>query len=65
MHGRAARIIHRLDWNFSSHDVILKTGWKTLMDAYKQKLLITFYKCSNNEAPEKLCRNIMEKKIKI
>ena len=34
------------------------------MDTYKQRLLITFYKCSNNEAPEKLCRNIMETKNK-
>ena len=64
MHARAARIIHRLDWNLSSHDVMLKTDWKTLMDTYKQRLLITFYKCSNNEAPEKLCRNIMGTKNK-
>ena len=26
MHATAARIIHRLDWNLSSHDVMLKTG---------------------------------------
>ena len=31
---------------------------------YKQRLFITFCKCSNNEAPEKLCRNIMEMKNK-
>ena len=42
MHAKAARITHRLDWNLSSHDVMLKTGWKTLMDTYKQRLLITF-----------------------
>ena len=64
IHAKAARIIHRLDWNLSSHDVMLKTGRKTLMDTYKQRLLITFYVCSNNEAPEKLCRNIMETKNK-
>ena len=27
MHARAAHVIHRLDWNFSNHDVMLKTGW--------------------------------------
>ena len=31
MHARAARIVHGLDWNMETEQVLAKTNWKTLL----------------------------------
>ena len=61
LHTRAAHIIYRLNWDIPSHEVIDKTGWKTLSSTYKQRVLSTVHKCCYGEAPTRSEYNYKER----
>ena len=61
MHARAARIVHGLDWNMPTEQVLAKTNWKTLESTYKLRPLCLAHKCYNGQAPKQICEPMIMK----
>ena len=61
MHARAARIVHGLDWNMQTEQVLAKTNWKTLESTYKLRLLCLAHKFYNGQATKQICEAMIMK----
>ena len=54
IHARAAKTTHRLPRDISDQDALETTGWETLSNQYKKKLLTLMYKVNSNITPDKM-----------
>ena len=61
MHARAARIVHGLDWNLQTEQVLAKTNWTTLESTYKLRLLCLAHKYYNGQATKQICEAMIMK----